>query len=172
MALTGRNGIGKTRLLETLTRGREPVPGWAYARPHTDRIGYLPQRLDHLDDDASIFDSIRRAAPGTAPNGVRAALARFLFRGDTIHRRVGDLSGGERFRVALATLLLTDPPSQLLVLDEPTNNLDLDSVDELVDALDGYRGGLLVVSHDDVFLDRLGSDVRIELTEDGLSRRS
>jgi ATPase subunit of ABC transporter with duplicated ATPase domains len=68
--------------------------------------------------------------------------------------------------------LLTDPPSQLLVLDEPTNNLDLDSVDELVDALDGYRGGLLVVSHDDVFLDRLGSDVRIELTEEGLSRRS
>nr|MBP8920401.1 ABC-F family ATP-binding cassette domain-containing protein [Micropruina sp.] len=100
---------------------------------------------------------------------VRGQLARFLFRGDTVERSVGELSGGERFRVALARLLLADPPNQLLVLDEPTNNLDLRSVDELVDALAGYRGGLLVVSHDNAFLARLGIDTWLRLGDDGLS---
>src|SRR5690606_32334461 len=102
-------------------------------------------------------------APQTPPGEVRANLARFLFRADTIHRRVGDLSGGERFRVALARLLLADPPNQLLVLDEPTNNLDLDSIDELVSALDAYHGALVVVSHDDAFLARLRIDTWIDL---------
>src|SRR5690606_29206651 len=113
-----------------------------YAVRHTDRIGYLPQRLDHLDDGTSILEAVRRSAPATPPGQVRANLARFLFRGDDIHRRVGDLSGGERFRVVLASLLLASPPHRLLVLDEPTNNLDLRSIDELVEALDAYRGGL------------------------------
>lgn len=113
---------------------------------------------------------VREAAPHTPQSTVRANLARFLFRADTVHRRIGDLSGGERFRVALAILLLTDPPNQLLVLDEPTNNLDLDSMDELVDALDAYCGGLIIVSHDDAFLDRIGIDIWINLTPDGLSQ--
>src|SRR5699024_3658528 len=121
----------------------------------TSRIGYLPQRLDHLDEEASILDMVRKAAPHTPLNTVRANLARFLFRTETVDRKVGDLSGGERFRVALAIVLLTDPPNQLLVLDEPTNSLDLDSIDELVAALDAYHGGLIVVSHDDAFLDRI-----------------
>ncbi|MGA3564618.1 ABC-F family ATP-binding cassette domain-containing protein [Melissospora conviva] len=167
LALTGRNGIGKTRLLETLAD-----PGAAgsivHAIRHTDRIGYLPQRLDRLDDDADILDTVRAAAPRTPPGEIRAKLARFLFRGDTVHRRVGDLSGGERFRVALAQLLLADPPNQLVVLDEPTNNLDLGSVDELVDALDAYRGGLIVVSHDDAFLARLRIQTWLSLDSDGL----
>ena len=167
LALTGRNGIGKTRLLETLVD-----PGAAgstvHAIRHTDRIGYLPQRLDRLDDDADILDTVRAAAPRTPPGEIRAKLARFLFRGDTVHHRVGDLSGGERFRVALAQLLLADPPNQLVVLDEPTNNLDLGSVDELVDALDAYHGGLIVVSHDDAFLARLNIQTWLSLDSDGL----
>jgi ATPase subunit of ABC transporter with duplicated ATPase domains len=84
-----------------------------------------------------------------------------------VEREVGTLSGGERFRVALARLLLADPPPQLLVLDEPTNNLDLASVEQLVDALRAYRGALLVVSHDDVFLERLGLTRTLELDGDG-----
>lgn len=106
----------------------------------------------------------------TPPGDIRANLARFLFRADTVHRPVGDLSGGERFRVALATLLLAAPANQLLVLDEPTNNLDLSSIDELVSALDSYRGGLIVVSHDDAFLSRLRIDTWISLEANGLAR--
>jgi ATPase subunit of ABC transporter with duplicated ATPase domains len=80
---------------------------------------------------------------------------------------VRSLSGGERFRVALARLLLADPPSQLLVLDEPTNDLDAQTVDQLVSALAAYRGAVLVVSHDDAFLTRLQPGTRLELHSDG-----
>jgi ATPase subunit of ABC transporter with duplicated ATPase domains len=175
VALTGPNGIGKTRMLESLfgsgttdSATTHDPDTMAYAVPRTDRIGYVPQRLDHLDDDATILESMRRVAPDVAPTEVRSQLARFLFRADTIHRSVGDLSGGERFRVALATVMLAEPPPQLIVLDEPTNNLDLPSVDALVDALDAYRGALLVVSHDDAFLGRLGIDLWVTLGADGL----
>src|SRR5699024_10534164 len=85
--------------------------------------------------------------------------------------RIGTLSGGERFRVALARLLLSEPPHQLLVLDEPTNNLDLDSVNQLVDALSTYRGGLIVVSHDDAFLKRLNITTWLTRNADGLHAR-
>jgi ATPase subunit of ABC transporter with duplicated ATPase domains len=102
---------------------------------------------------------------------IRNRLARFLIRGATVDRPLDTLSGGERFRVALARLLLADPPPQLLVLDEPTNNLDLDTVDQLVQALSAYRGAVLVVSHDDAFLQRIGVDVTLELSADGITQR-
>lgn len=167
LALTGRNGVGKTQLLRTLMEPTLAAGQEVYATAHTALIGYLPQRLDHLDDDATIIDTVREVAPHVPPGQVRAQLARFLFRSDTIYRRVGDLSGGERFRVALALILLADPPNQLLILDEPTNNLDLGSVDALVSALHHYRGGLVVVSHDDAFLHRLPIDTWLHLTPDG-----
>ncbi|AXE39125.1 ABC-F family ATP-binding cassette domain-containing protein [Acidipropionibacterium virtanenii] len=167
VALTGRNGIGKTRLLETLIHCAGAPGTGGRAEAFTDRIGYLPQRLD-LDDDATILQMLRGATPSATEGELRAGLAHFLFRGDVVDRRVGDLSGGERFRVALAELLLTDPPNQLLILDEPTNNLDLHSVDELVDALSAYHGGLIVVSHDDAFLSRLGIGTWIAMDDDGL----
>lgn len=81
------------------------------------------------------------------------------------------LSGGERFRAALAMLLLADPPAQLLILDEPTNNLDLPSVDNLVEALNSYRGSLLVVSHNQDFLHRIGITTELELSGGRLSRK-
>jgi ATPase subunit of ABC transporter with duplicated ATPase domains len=154
VALTGANGVGKTTMLEKLVR-------------HTDRIGYLTQRLDTLDDRLTVLENVRAAAPSVPPGEVRNRLARFLIRGSAVDRAVGTLSGGERFRVALACLLLADPPHWLLVLDEPTNNLDLHSVDQLVSALSSYRGALLVVSHDDAFLERLGIDVWLELGAGG-----
>ena len=134
---------------------------------HTDRVGYLPQRVDGLDEDASVLENVARAAPGVSTVDLRNRLARFLIRGAMVDRPVSALSGGERFRVALARLLLTDPPPQLLVFDEPTNNLDLDTVDQLVSALAAYRGAVLVVSHDDAFLKRLGVDLVLDLDRDG-----
>ncbi|GHD50041.1 ABC transporter ATP-binding protein [Mycetocola manganoxydans] len=167
IALVGPNGIGKTTLLEDLVSQRMPGAGPVRTHLGTDRVGYLPQRLDGLDEQASMLENVERAAPGVPPGELRNRLARFLLRGDSVHRPVATLSGGERFRVSLARLLLADPPAQLLVLDEPTNNLDLDSIDQLVDALRSYRGALLVVSHDDAFLERLGLDAVWELDVDG-----
>lgn len=194
VALIGRNGAGKTTLLERLVNNSSEMPGARagagsappsaaesdadqrscsprlVATALTDRIGYLPQRVDGLDDDRSVFENITDAAPQVPPKELRNRLARFLIRGATAERPVSALSGGERFRVALAKLLLADPAPHLVVLDEPTNNLDLDTVDQLVAALRAYRGGVLVVSHDDAFLARLDLDLTLEIEVDGTLR--
>ena len=170
IALIGANGVGKTTLLDALVHPAEATRGRATAIAHTDRIGYLTQRLDGLDEDASVLENIRAAAPTVPPGIIRNRLARFLIRGDSVERPVSGLSGGERFRVSLARLLLADPPPQLLVLDEPTNNLDIASVDQLVSALTSYRGGIVVVSHDDAFLGRLELARRLELAAEGSLR--
>ena len=167
VALVGPNGAGKTTLLEQLATGAEPEPGRVGGRLLTDRVGYLRQRLDDLDDTRSAVDNVRDAAPGSAPGELRNNLARLLLRGSALDRPVGTLSGGERFRVALAKLLFADPPAQLLILDEPTNNLDIDSVEQLAEALESYRGALLIVSHDHAFLRRLGIDVVIGVEPGG-----
>ncbi|MFI8519734.1 ABC-F family ATP-binding cassette domain-containing protein [Streptomyces sp. NPDC085481] len=153
VALVGRNGAGKTTLLRTLAGELEPVAGeatvWVPLR-------FLPQRLDVLDDGLSVVENVARFAPGATPNAIRARLARFLFRGARADRPAGTLSGGERFRATLAALLLAEPAPQLLILDEPTNNLDMASVRSLTAALEAYEGALVVASHDVPFLESLG----------------
>ncbi|MFE3451910.1 ABC-F family ATP-binding cassette domain-containing protein [Nonomuraea sp. NPDC059194] len=145
IALLGPNGSGKTTLLKAIMAAGAPVP-----------VGYLPQRLDVLDESLNVIDNVRAHAPGASVNEVRARLARFLFRGARAEQPVGTLSGGERFRATLAALLSAEPPPQLLLLDEPTNNLDLSSVRRLSEALAAYRGALIVASHDLPFLQGLG----------------
>ncbi|MEC3952444.1 ATP-binding cassette domain-containing protein [Nocardia sp. CDC153] len=163
VALIGRNGAGKSTLIENLIYGRTPER----AELFTDRVGYLPQRLDGLNERVGALENVHEVAPDTAPATIRNQLARLLLRGSSVERPVSSLSGGERFRVSLARLLFADPPAQLLILDEPTNNLDIGSVDQLVEALGDYRGALLVVSHDYPFLNRIGIDTVIELASDG-----
>jgi len=153
IALTGPNGAGKTTLLRAIA-GQAPLPGVGVRLGAV--VGYLPQRLDILDDSLTVVGNVRAAAPAASVNEVRASLARFLFRGERADRVAGTLSGGERFRAVLAALLLAQPAPQLLLLDEPTNNLDMASVRQFSQALEGYRGAILVASHDVSFLRSAG----------------
>ncbi|BCW38990.1 ABC transporter [Arthrobacter sp. StoSoilB3] len=177
VAIIGANGVGKTTLLERVVAG-ESLPdndevsdvvesGTAGGRLLTGRAGYLRQRLDGLDDAATTLENVQASAPSVPEGEIRNQLARFLLRGDSVYRPVHTLSGGERFRVSLARLLFADPPPQVLILDEPTNNLDIQSVDQLVEALNAYRGAVILVSHDDDFLDRLDLDLVLNLDHDG-----
>ncbi|MFE2881224.1 ABC-F family ATP-binding cassette domain-containing protein [Streptomyces sp. NPDC059272] len=153
IALIGRNGAGKTTLLRTIAGELEPVAGEAVT--HVP-LRFLPQRLDVLDDALSVAENVARFAPGATNNRVRARLARFLFRGARADQQAATLSGGERFRAALAALMLAEPAPQLLMLDEPTNNLDMASVRQLTSALESYEGALIVASHDLPFLESIG----------------
>ncbi|RPE38314.1 ATPase subunit of ABC transporter with duplicated ATPase domains [Streptomyces sp. Ag109_O5-1] len=153
IALIGRNGSGKTTLLRTIAGELAPVAGAAHT--HVP-LRFLPQRLDVLDGELSVAENVARFAPGATNNRVRARLARFLFRGARADQKAATLSGGERFRAALAALLLAEPAPQLLMLDEPTNNLDMASVRQLTSALESYEGALIVASHDLPFLESIG----------------
>uniref|UniRef100_A0AAU1M1X3 ATP-binding cassette domain-containing protein n=1 Tax=Streptomyces sp. NBC_00148 TaxID=2903626 RepID=A0AAU1M1X3_9ACTN len=165
IALIGRNGAGKTTLLRTIAGELEPVSGEAAVQVP---VGFLPQRLDVLDDTLSLVANVARVAPGTTDNGIRARLAHFLFKGGRGDLPAGSLSGGERLRATLAALLLTDPAPRLLMLDEPTNSLDLSGVHRLTSALAAYRGALIVASHDLPFLTSLGITRWLLLDADGL----
>ncbi|WP_327259622.1 ATP-binding cassette domain-containing protein [Streptomyces sp. NBC_01240] len=153
IALVGRNGAGKTTLLRTLTGELAPLSG--EARTFVP-LRFLPQRLDVLDEELSVAANVNRMAPGVTDNHIRSQLARFLFQGKRAEQPAGTLSGGERFRAALAATMLAAPAPQLLMLDEPTNNLDIAGVRQLISALRSYEGALLIAGHDLPFLESVG----------------
>lgn len=168
LRITGANGSGKTVLLNAIAHAndpgyRSPVPPAYRVLYRLGNAAYLPQRIT-LDPERTLLETVQRANPGASEQHLRDQLARLLFRRESVHQRIGDLSGGERFRAALATVLLTDPVPQLLLLDEPTNNLDISSVDWLVQALDAYTGALIVVSHDEDFCERIRIDHTLNLS--------
>jgi ATPase subunit of ABC transporter with duplicated ATPase domains len=148
--IAGPNGCGKTTLLKRVG---------AAARVRT---AYLDQDLSFLPDELTLAELMRRFAPGLAEHDRRVILGRLGFEQERSARLVGSLSGGERVRAAFGALFAGEAP-ELLLLDEPTNNLDASAVDELVDALNGYRGALVVASHDEAFVERLGVEHTVNL---------
>ena len=151
IALVGRNGEGKTTFARMLIGELEPTEGEIKLGANVN-IGYYAQNQDDLmDGDFTVYDTLDRVAVGDIRTRLRDILGAFLFRGEDIDKKVKVLSGGERSRLAMARLMLE--PHNLLVMDEPTNHMDMRSKDILKAALQKYDGTLVVVSHDRDFLD-------------------
>jgi ATPase subunit of ABC transporter with duplicated ATPase domains len=162
VAVVGPNGSGKTTLLRVALGRLAPDAGVVRRLPDAD-VAWLDQLGGALDPAATVLESFRARHPRMEPSDARHALARFLFSDEAALRAVGTLSGGERLRASLACALGGERPPSLLVLDEPTNHLDLDALEALEGALRGYDGALLVVSHDDDFLEAVGVERRVAL---------
>ena len=153
IALVGRNGEGKTTFARMLIGELEATEGEIKVGANVN-IGYYAQNQDDLmDGEFTVFDTLARVAVGDVRTRLRDILGAFLFRGEDIDKKVKVLSGGERSRLAMARLMLE--PYNLLVLDEPTNHMDMRSKDILKDALQKFDGTVVVVSHDREFLDGL-----------------
>jgi ATPase subunit of ABC transporter with duplicated ATPase domains len=160
IAVTGPNGAGKSTVLKLAVGDLTPTAGRVTLGA---RSALVDQRTAMLNEDETLVEAYRRLNPTATDNTAHAALARFLFRNVAAKKRVGDLSGGERLRAALACMLTGETPPQLLILDEPTNHLDLDSLAAVEQALAGYDGALLVVSHDPDFLEAIGIEREMRL---------
>ncbi|HVZ72540.1 MAG TPA: ABC-F family ATP-binding cassette domain-containing protein [Polyangia bacterium] len=152
VGIVGPNGGGKSTLLKTLIGELPPLAGKVEIGTGV-RIGYFDQKLGTLDESLTLEDEIRSVRADLSPESVRNYLAKFRFFGDDPFKLVKGLSGGERSRLAMAKIMLF--PRNVLVLDEPTNHLDIPARETLEDALDGYEGTLIVISHDRYFLDRV-----------------
>ena len=163
VAVIGPNGAGKTTLVRAVLGDLEPLSGRVHLGAKVE-IGYLPQTQDYLEGTATVVESLQEVAPpGTRVGELRDMLGSFLFSGDDVDKRVEQLSGGERSRVALARLVLQG--ANFLVLDEPTNHLDINSQEVLEHVLADYEGTVLLVSHDRYLIQSLAT--RIWQVSDG-----
>jgi len=152
LGITGPNGTGKTTLLRLILGELTPDKGVIRLGPSI-KVGYLDQQAMSLNTENTVLEEARTARPELLPEAIRSRLGAFLFSGDDVFKRVGDLSGGQQSRLMLCKLVLSGP--DLLVLDEPTNYLDIASRELLEEALQDFNGTILTVSHDRYFLDRI-----------------
>jgi ATPase subunit of ABC transporter with duplicated ATPase domains len=160
VAIIGPNGAGKTTLLKLVSGELRPSRGTVQVMT---RFAMFDQSVSLLDASASILDNFRRINPKADENGCRAALARFMFRADAALQIVSCLSGGQLLRAGLACVLGGTTPPPLLILDEPTNHLDIESMEAVEAGLRAYDGALLIVSHDETFLDAIAISRRLDI---------
>jgi ATPase subunit of ABC transporter with duplicated ATPase domains len=163
VVILGFNGAGKTTLLRILAGVEAPdtgevVPG------HGLKLGYYAQEHDTLDMNVTVVENLRHAAPDLTDTQVRSVLGSFLFSGDDAYKPTNVLSGGEKTRLALATIVVSG--ANVLLLDEPTNNLDPASRAEILGALKTYEGAVVMVTHDDGAVEALEPE-RVLLLPDG-----
>lgn len=156
LGIIGPNGAGKSTLLKTLVGERAP-DGGELRVGNSIRVAYYDQQLAQVPLDSTLYDTIHDLRPQWERRLIQGHLGRFGFSGDEVQRRAATLSGGERARVALAMLMLTR--ANLLVLDEPTNHLDVETIEVLEDAIEGYEGTVILVSHDRAMLRALANRV-------------
>ncbi|WP_432512340.1 ABC-F family ATP-binding cassette domain-containing protein [Kineococcus sp. SYSU DK001] len=164
VVILGLNGAGKTTLLRMLGGVEQPDTGEIIGG-HGVKIGYYAQEHETLDHDRTVLENMRSASPDLDDTRVRTVLGSFLFSGDDVDKPAGVLSGGEKTRLALATLVVSS--ANVLLLDEPTNNLDPASRAEILDALKHYEGAVVLVTHDEGAVEALGPE-RVVLLPDGV----
>lgn len=160
VALIGDNGTGKTTILKIITNNMTADSGEVHLGAKV-YPGYYDQEQMNLDPDNTVFQEIADSYPDLTETRVRSTLALFLFTGDDVFKKISDLSGGEKGRVSLAKLMLSE--SNFLLLDEPTNHLDIESKEILENVLKSYKGTLLYVSHDRYFINETATRI-LELT--------
>lgn len=161
VAIVGNNGSGKSTLLKLVVGSLEPVGGSITVG--VECMAYLDQNLSILKHDQTIVQNFKRLNSNVADSDCRTRLATFLFSQDTVDKPVSSLSGGEKMRAAMACIFMGNNPPQLVLLDEPTNNMDLDSIQALESALSNYQGALIVVSHDKQFLENISIEEYVHL---------
>lgn len=165
VAIIGDNGTGKTTILKIINGLLDADSGTITLGTNV-HIGYYDQEHHVLHTEKTLFEEISDAYPYLNNTEIRSTLAAFLFTGDDVYKRIGDLSGGERGRMSLAKLMLSE--SNFLILDEPTNHLDITSREILEDAVNAYEGTVLYVSHDRYFINRTASRI-LDLSEGKLT---
>jgi ATPase subunit of ABC transporter with duplicated ATPase domains len=164
VVILGLNGAGKTTLMRLLAGVEEPDTGEVMPG-HGLKIGYYAQEHETLDRDRTVLENMRSAAPHLQDAEVRRVLGSFLFTGEDVDKPAAVLSGGEKTRLALATLVVSS--ANVLMLDEPTNNLDPASREEILGALRTYKGAVVLVTHDEGAVDALAPE-RLILLPDGV----
>lgn len=155
VCLMGKNGSGKSTFIKAVLNGDNICQGEVRIGSSVS-IGYIPQEIKFDDDNATVLETARKFYEGTETH-LRAALAKFLFYGENVFKRVGNLSGGEKVRLKLFELI--QKKANLLILDEPTNHIDIDTKEMLEEALSEYQGTLFFVSHDRYFINKLAEKV-------------